>query len=86
MAKHETLVVVEFYNSGISVVKFLSDEPVTQDTFDRIIRYYEAEHQLDAERDSVTLTEIDDTVDLDAWEEAENQDDEEQEPEDAECG
>ena len=62
---HEALVVTEVRNGGVGLDRFTSSEPITMD---RLTTYYEIAEDFDWERDIITIVELNDPVDLDAWE------------------
>jgi len=63
MDKFTQLVIAEPRNGGVSVDKLISDTPINMD---RIVAHYEQEQDFDWERDSITLVDTPEEIDLDA--------------------
>lgn len=66
MKKYTQEVLVVFHNCEPFVDKLQSDHRIT---WDRVLRYYEVEHDFDRDRDSLTFIDQNETYDdLDEWE------------------
>ena len=63
--EHRVFVISAPHNGEEMIDQFTSDKPIT---LERLVAYYETAADFNWDRDSITIAQIEEPVDLDKWE------------------